>query len=476
MTEEDFRLYTTVGVNGTDVERVLCKVYLPIKHTDRIKLHFYPTVEQAEQMRHWKFSVRGDVKGHSGDVVARIRAKNVYQERQETKPWSEDLSETIAYAEASDFELTRYWAVKPKPDIESEIEGKFWLTPSTMLRPAKAFKNYPDGKVEIEAARQFDFTLSNGTSLTFDHHYHRRKNEQGETIRSAELVAPFNLQGNVGDGKMIQDLLDDLEDVLLLASFAARHPCVCVGWEAADSYSYTQRYVGNRTIPSEKSKGIHRDEIIELSDFPAFMAEAYRRFTSMVPNEGLRRAIHFAIPREGNIVDSDFVNLYSALEMMVLHFRREQGLEFILPDEGEFKQLQGDLRKWLKQHPLLEDKGRRGLVYEKLFEINRVSFGHAFEKFCEVYSVDLRDLWPVVGNVGGPSLSTIRNRIVHGEMLGEGYYKALIIAKFHLQWTVERMILVMLGWPVEKSNVDAWYLSPMAMYKGWDSERANLFK
>jgi hypothetical protein len=476
MTEEDFRLYTTVGVNGVDVERVLCKVYLPIHHTDRVKLHFYPTAEQADKMGYWKFSVRGDVKGHSSEVVARIRAEKVYQESQDTKLWGEDLSETIAFAEASDFEVTRFWATKPKPDTDSEIEGKFWLTPSTLLRPAKAFKNYPDGKVEVEAARQFDFTPPNGNSLTFDHHYHRRKNEQGETITFDELVATFKLQGNVNGGKRIEELLDDLEDVLLLASFAARHPCVCVGWEATGSYSYTQQRVGNRTIPPEKGKGRHLDEIIEPSDFPTFMAEAYRRFTGIVPNESFRRAIHFAIPRDGNTVDSDFVNLYSALEMMVLHFRREQGLEFIMPNEGECRQLQSDLRKWLKQHPLLENKGRRGLVYEKLFEINRVSFGHAFEKFCEVYSVDLNDLWPVVGNTGGPSLSTIRNRLVHGDVLGEGYYKALLTAKFHLQWTVERMILAMLGWPVNKSNVDAWYLSLMPMYKDWDSERANLFR
>ncbi len=36
------------------------------------------------------------------------------------------------------------------------------------------------------------------------------------------------------------------------------------------------------------------------------------------------------------------------------------------------------------------------------------------------------------------------------------------------------MILAMLGWPVDKSNVNAWYLSEMAMYKDWDVERANL--
>jgi hypothetical protein len=474
MTEEDFRLYATVGVEGFDVERVLCKVYLPVKHTDRIKLHFYPTKEQAEQMRYWKFSVRGEVIGHSGEVSARLYARKAYQQRQDTKLWSGNLIETVAFAEASDFEVTRLLAGQPKPDSESEVEGKFWLTPSTLLRPARAFRHYPNGRVEVETPWQFAFTFPNDCSLTFDHHYRKRKNERGETVTFEELVAEFKLQGNVNDGQTIKELLDDLDDVLLLASFAARHPCVCVGWQATDSYSHTERYLGNRTIPAEKDKENDRNQIISLSKFPAFMAQAFRQFTIMKPNDSLRRAIHFAIPSEGNTVDSDFVSLYSALEMMVLHFRREHGLEFILPDVDEFNQLQAGLRKWLKEHPLLADKDRRKLVYEKLFEINRVSFGHAFEKFCEFYSVDLHDLWPVVGNVGGPSLATIRNRLVHGEVLGEGYYKALITAKYHLQWSVERMILAMLGWPVKESKVDAWYLSEMAMYKGWDAERANL--
>jgi len=297
MTEEDFRLYTTVGVDGFDVEKVLCKVYLPAKHTDRIELRFYPTKEQAEQMRYWKFSVRGEVIGHSGEVSARLYVRKVYQQRQDTKPWSGDLIETVALAEASDFEVTRLWAGQPKPDSESEIEGKFWLTPSTLLRPARAFMRYPNGRVEVETPRQFAFTLPSDTSLTFDHHYRRRKNEQGETITLEELVAEFKLQGNINDGQKIEELRHDLEDVLLLASFAARHSCVCVGWEGADSYSYTERYLGNRTIPAEKDKDNDRNEIIDLSNFPAFMAQAYRQFTGMKPNESLRRAIHFAIPK-----------------------------------------------------------------------------------------------------------------------------------------------------------------------------------
>lgn len=474
MRQEDFRLYTTVSIDGFDIERVLCKVYLPAKHSDPIKLHFYPTREQAEQMLNWKFSVRGEVKSPSGAVSAKIYSKKVYQERQTTEPWDDGLAETVAFAEPADFEVTRFWAEGAKLDPESETEGKFWLTPSTLLRPAKAFRHFPDGRVEVETPRQFIFTLPSGTVLTFDHHYSRHENEKGERVSSVELVALFKLQGNIKDGQAAKELLAELEDLLLLASFAARHLCVCIGWEAADTYSYTQRYLGNRTIPPEKMEKSYNEEIIDLSAFPDFMASAYRQFTSMKSNESLRRAIHFAIPGEHTTIDSDFIRLYSALEMLVLHFRREQGLEFILPDESEFRQLQTDLRKWLKKHPLLNDKEKRKLTYEKVFEINRVAFAHAFEKFCEHYSVDLGDLWPVVGNAGGPSLATIRNRLVHGEVFDNRNYVGVVTAKFHLQWSVERIILAMLGWPVAKSNVDAWHLSTMVVYKDWETHREGL--
>jgi hypothetical protein len=103
-----------------------------------------------------------------------------------------------------------------------------------------------------------------------------------------------------------------------------------------------------------------------------------------------------------------------------------------------------------------------------------VSFGSPFRSFCDHYSIDLSDLWPVVDASHGVSLSAIRNRLVHGEAFAGDKYSALITAEMHLQWTVERMLLGALGWPVSRSAVDAGFLSAINQYYGWQTDRRNL--
>jgi hypothetical protein len=49
----------------------------------------------------------------------------------------------------------------------------------------------------------------------------------------------------------------------------------------------------------------------------------------------------------------------------------------------------------------------------------------------------------------------------------------MICAGEHLRWTVERMLLVILGWPIVRSNVSDDFLRRTSyMYKEWQAERA----
>jgi hypothetical protein len=164
---------------------------------------------------------------------------------------------------------------------------------------------------------------------------------------------------------------------------------------------------------------------------------------------------------------------------LVLSFRRQHGFEFVFSDADlvEWRQIKdGSLKEWLKSLPLLAGDGRaeeRKLIYENLSALERISLSHAFKKFCEVYSVDLSDLWPISG--GGDkkwSLTFIRNKLVHGEVFPSFKMGALMVATEHLRWTLERMILGYFGWSVEKSNVSPSYLSPfMTAYKAMETER-----
>ena len=136
---------------------------------------------------------------------------------------------------------------------------------------------------------------------------------------------------------------------------------------------------------------------------------------------------------------------------------------------SEWNEFQDDLKKWLRNYPMLKNgKGKRILIYEKLPELNRISFSTAFNHFCAFYSIDLSDLWPVLKNSRGISISEIRNKLIHGETFNPLQLGALMAAKEHLQWIMERLILAVLDWPISRSRVNKEFLEHyMACHKDW---------
>lgn len=196
--------------------------------------------------------------------------------------------------------------------------------------------------------------------------------------------------------------------------------------------------------------------VIEAGEFSRFLRTAYRKFTRNPSRQGLARAIDLAVPRASSTVEGSFVTLFEAL---VLGFRRERSIEFNLP-KSQWSLIQKKLKQYLvSQPPFDSDPEARQMIYDKLPELNRIAFKSAFDRFCAFYKVDLRDLWPVVGGSGEPSLSGIRNRLVHGDVFRVQDRAALRTAREHLEWTVYRMILAILGWPADKSRISTAYLS-----------------
>jgi hypothetical protein len=186
------------------------------------------------------------------------------------------------------------------------------------------------------------------------------------------------------------------------------------------------------------------------------------------------RAIGFALDADRAPLELSFVSLYTALESALTFFRR-QGDYKIMPRD-DFARFESDLRDWLRRHPLLEDDGaRRGLLYEKVRELNRFPFSHVFKQFCARYGLDLSDLWPLVGPADEWPLVEIRHRLVHGDPFRSRPVEAVACAREHLRWTTARMILSVAGWPVERSRVSPAELARAgATYTDWRDERAKL--
>jgi hypothetical protein len=190
--------------------------------------------------------------------------------------------------------------------------------------------------------------------------------------------------------------------------------------------------------------------------------------------EVLARAIDFTLRASECPLEVSFISLYSSLES-VLTYTRSEGDFDIIPDR-DFQAFEGDLKKWLRKHPLLaEDPVRRSLIYEKTRELNRFPFSQIFRRFSERYSLDISDLWPLIrGGVEWP-LMEIRHRLIHGDPFVSRPVEAIVCAREHLRWTAMRMILAVLEWPLESTGLSAEKLATSsAFYTNWREERAKL--
>jgi hypothetical protein len=66
----------------------------------------------------------------------------------------------------------------------------------------------------------------------------------------------------------------------------------------------------------------------------------------------------------------------------------------------------------------------------------------------------------------------VRHRLVHGDPFLSRPVEALACAEAHLRWIVERMLLCVLGWPIERSSVSIEYLRSKNQNQTWQAERA----
>lgn len=412
LEKEKYRLYVTIkiaaseleGVEEVSVEDVLCKVYLPNRKIDRPSLRFLPTREQEEKLRVPSlFSMHGERPEPNGDLV-RISSDQIHITSHKGTAWGPGIFEYVLVGEPWDLKIE---LIRPEETTHSEPRTQvfFRLSPIKLLSPISSVMMSYIGEVQTKRRDPLRIPLDEGIEITFDQHSRYWDLPEGGTVMYSEPVAVLDLEESLRGTTKIAAAVDHLDDLMRIVSFVGEYRCVCVGWQAADSSTVTEVYRGRFLRTNMEPPSMH-DALVDYAHFADFTRTAYLRLKQITPNAALRRALDYIVPDENDTIESSYIMLYAALETIVLFFRREENLEFIFSDPSEWDQLRKDMQQWLKSHPTLSNDGaKRSLVYEKLPELMRMSFSSAFKQFCRQYSVDLSDLWPVVGNSGGVSLS-----------------------------------------------------------------------
>ena len=455
--KEDYRLHVSLkGDEGHSVKNVLCKIYLPKRLTDPIELYFLPTKEQTEES--WSipfnFSIYGERKDRSGKVNTIVQANEVYNKDMSVTEWGDGVSETLLIGDPVDLKISNLISQSKAEKGNDSLKGSFWLTPSIMLSPKKQIKRSFTGKVNVKTVGRFEFQLISDVTLSFDYHYKFSKNENEDTISFPELVAEFEIKSKEKD---VNKLLGPLDDFLLLTSFAERQRCVCLGWDSVDSYSYTHFFRRYMRIPQILRSHNFNATLIFTKDFSKFIISTYKKFTEAKDNKLLRQAIQRAIYSLHEMSHNVFLTLFSGIESLVLLAHKESILS-----PTEWKEFKKYVKAFIKESPHLKgekNKNRRTLIYEKIPALNEVAFSTAFKKLCSDYKIDLSDLWPVIDKKKGVTLYAIRNRLIHGDVLSFQEEHSLVWAGSHLRWTLERLILSILEWPIVDSRVSFYNVS-----------------
>lgn len=471
--EEVHVLQVTASSGPNKVRNIGCRITLPMKNSDDVRLELSATDRQLEALQQLsEFNISGPIRRIPGVISCRVEASKVYlmSARREApalgapKAWH-------CTAGAADITIAQLLGSKvPR-------HGNFWITPSPVLSPAVIRTFSYTGKVSIHYSNIFESVLESGLRLSFKKHFKQvAKGKETDTTLS-QLVAEFDYPKNRENAVLAlhKRFVPDLDDFLLICSFASRQKTVCPGWTLIDTRRLVRHYRKAVAIPPTQDISLN-DTLIDIREFKSFILMAYQRFCCLSDNDKItvRQALAYAIPRKRTFENS-FISLYSSIENLM-------SLSIGKPDVGgifspeEWGQLHSDLKVYLKNHPSLAgNKQKRGLVYQKLGELNRLSFATQFNKFVHTHSVDLSDLWPCVANDGLASLSAIRNKIIHGGTFQPSQSQALIVAKEHLNWTVERLLLGFLNWPVSLSRVSGDFLSRNHVdHSGWQSSRATL--
>ena len=213
------------------------------------------------------------------------------------------------------------------------------------------------------------------------------------------------------------------------------------------------------------------DGLIDPAYMEEYFAIAWTSFKDSPYKQAIRSAIYALRPMHRLTEANRYLSLFSALEELALVYKRQGGKDVIL-SEIHWSRLNCALIAEIKKE--VTDKPTRKLMYEKLREINRPAIRGILKDFIDSLEVDLSDLWPLY-STDKERLIEIRNRMVHGDLdltLSTG---SLWIATEHLQWMLERILLKLVKWPIEKSRVERSFLQTnMTAMHGLDEARKDI--
>lgn len=471
----DHRVITRLN----DIEGVRCEVFLPNIPGDSLRLRFQTDAKLDDIPI--RFSIEGDVIGFNGSIEKKIISNNVYRITGSTSYWSNRIPDTIIIGEPTELTIIEYRKPAINDESSDRVWGYFMIEPKLNFPFIKSLEMSYTGEINVRQLGEHKFTISPGVDLTLDEFYSFSDSREGKFECTPKIVAKFYT-----DIRTLKEIINfkEIDDLLMLVSFTKRKRHMCTGYVVSDSDTTKTYYRCRMAVDGYEGNQDFLSELIDRANWNEFVSIAYKKMNELDDEKRgfLRRAINCAISSKNETIESSYITLYSGIESLIELFSREHPRISKIFENIKWKTFKKSFTKILEEVLTNFPNGtseksnleKKNIMISKLGYLNSYPTGKAFKMMANTYKVDLQDLWPVyeTGNKTNV-LSWIRNELVHGRVIPFEKSSALVGAREHLKWTLERLILGFLGWPIKKSNVSKDFLSKnMACYCSLQQDRS----
>lgn len=328
----------------------------------------------------------------------------------------------------------------------------FWLNNDAELPYGNYIKKHSDGSVEAKECNKniSTYTLSDFFTLKFKHIYQYKNNGDGYIAyqhNACEIITNIEIT----DETIIREIITKLEDFLLLVSFGYDNRIGWIGYEYLDENNYYEFYRGNFKSSHVKN---HPVELSQNRFFiKDFVIAAYTKLTNnRTRYEAIKRSIYaLCNDQDMGIIDSKYLELFSAFEAILLSYNRTSGSEQLL-NNSSFKKLSRSIEKTINDFCNTHNVENTVInqVIEKISELNRPSLQNTLQRFQKEYDLPLELFWPFFAKTK-PGLTDIRNKMIHGDYLHRKY-DYLNFARHQLRVILIITIVMVLDWPLDKTR------------------------
>ncbi|HBK4608414.1 TPA: hypothetical protein LLS51_000037 [Serratia marcescens] len=333
------------------------------------------------------------------------------------------------------------------------------------------------GEVLIESESPLNVNISDEFQIEFQQFYTAESNSSKIELRPY-LVVSINADALTSSEFILKKefFYNKLEDVLHLVSFVQNEKVNWLQWSFEDDDVIIVTYRGNVRPLKELKADSKLHWIIGKSDVCAFIETAFYNFHNGSYKTPLIGAIYTLNSGNGMPVETYFMALFQSLESIVGINKKMSDTEFVL-SQSEWRVLRKNIEVAIKSSSDVNmSKDDRRKMYNKLNELNRVSFKDAYLSFSKDFEFHTISPWSLFDEDGCVGLTSIRNMLAHGDSFPSDITMPLFVAGECLALLLQELIFNVVGWKTYDTNRNIYNSPRLKFDRGFIQDCKQKFK